>query len=680
VWSFITLMPSDIDPANRSSLALSVLKRSAIWQSLTLPLLLAGCAKLIGAQFDELRAGPTEGGTMAIAGAPLGGSPNAANADRGGIGGRSMMPLGGEGGVDRPATSGRGAPVAGMPSSVGGTAPEDGGEGGEGLADDEPECATNAACIDAHDDEPYICRQGRCMGLLSDSCWTLLPRRHGGQHLRQDGVVIIGGFTNNGPRSAPVLSLASVNWDLALEEFNSGTSGGELIAGGPRPFVGLICDPGDESIAPSIEHLVKDLGVRAILSMLRPDTLYQAFQQTRRYAEEGTAVFFFSMTDADLRLARLNDNGLMWHMQADPRRLAETIAGLVRHIEPTVNARRAAHFAETGNDDPAVIPLRLTIVSSDHPSMVDIANVLTTADADPKRMLVFNGKSAAVNGTDFDWIDVGTIPRREEPGLWNSFVDRIYHRQPHIIVTLLEGDQVGNWFVPMLEQGWSGRRVLREGLPRPHYVMSHLLYPNGALATQVLANEGRAPPLALRLVGPNFARARDKHSQVLYGEYLARLQQANPRVLNLDGTENTYDGAYSLLYAYAAAANVTVLPTGAEVRDGLKDYVFSTNPESPQVDIGPTNVANVVSRRVPISLWGTMGLPNFDLLSGTRLNDTSAWCVDVAEGTFAYRPDALLFNPETGAFEEPPNAPPPACMAAYSSAEGTSVDPPAGRR
>jgi hypothetical protein len=540
-----------------------------------------------------------------------------------------------------------------------------GGEGGEGGAVLPPECASNAECIDAHDGELHVCKHGRCERLLDDDCWAVLPVSKADEYVRQDGVAIIGGYTK--PLVPVDMSPYAINWDFALDEFNTGTFDGQLIdSARPRPFVIVLCDPLAEDLGPGLEHLTKELEVRAVLASMPADTLYEMFKMTERLTQDDgePPVFFMGTGNADMRLASLNDDGLVWHMLGDPRVMAETIASLVRRIEPTVNARRTEWFQANGGEDPAMVPLRVTLISGQSSSVDDIANVLVTTDEDrTARNLTFNGKSVVQNGTNFQWIQ---LPAADSGPLdWWGALEKIRENPPHVIVNL-ESFGVARQFIDILELYWS-QPTWGHGLPPPHYVMSHFNYLNAALVNTVGIYTATTPPLSHRLIGVNYALAQDEHSRTLMDDYYVRLRTVNPDANNTYGTENYYDSAYAVFYALASALRFRSAPSGLDIRDALLGRVFATGQGVQSVDIGPTNVATVVTGNANYSLWGTMGPPNFERLSGTRFVQTSAWCIEfkTEEGVYGFRPDGLIYDSETATYREPTFNAKPGCMSAY---------------
>jgi hypothetical protein len=220
-----------------------------------------------------------------------------------------------------------------------------------------------------------------------------------------------------------------------------------------------------------------------------------------------------------------------------------------------------------------------------------------------------------------------------------------------------------------IETGW-GADAVTQGRMRPYYVLSHFLATSDVLASTASASSA-TPGLWERIVGVNFASASDARSQNLYSAYVSRLLGFYKGVNLQDalpGTENHYDGAYSLLYALVAArANGSQL-TALGIRDGLQDRVLSAELNAVSIDIGPAHVIDAVqtlslpSRR--IALYGTMGPPQFDRSSGTRVSATSAWCIDPFDMSNPYVKDGLLYDTVGKEFVDPAGGP-GSCLAKY---------------
>jgi hypothetical protein len=591
------------------------------------------------------------GGSGGVGGVnPTGGT----GGDVGGIGGTVAGTGGSSGGK-------AGAGGAGGKGGTGGTAGDMGGAGGG------PECTTNAECIDAHLDAAYVCKQERCVEVITEACPLLLPYVDGIEKLRAESPILIGGFSSLNLND-PYERVSVVNWDLALTEFNEATLGGGFD-NGRSPVVAVVCNGSDTDVLPSLRHLAIDLEVPAMLTTLSADRLFDAYNETTTegfLSDGGKPVFFLSTVSADRRLADLVDRGLIWHMLGSPRVLAETTAALVRRIEPFVQQKRAENFMATGVDDPATTPLRVTLVTADDTTMVDISNVLTSGDvAHPEWNLTFNGALAIEQLEDFRRVDIESARNHADPDVQPA-VDDIRANPPHIVVAMA-GIEI-NGVMLDVEAGW-GVDAISQGMMRPFYVFSQLLATSTDLPDLVAASPDG---LGQRLVGVNFATASDTRSQNLYSSYVSRLlnfYEGTDLQASLPGTENHYDGAYSLLYALAAArANGSDL-TALNIRDGLKDRVLSEEPDAESIDIGPAHVSDGLQTLGALSstmaLYGTMGPPRFDRSSGTRVTATSAWCVDPAAMSGPYVKDGLLYDLDGKEFVDPEGGP-GSCLAQYA--------------
>jgi len=530
---------------------------------------------------------------------------------------------------------------------------EDAGAANGGTGGKPPECTTNGECIDAHVDQPYLCVDGSCLALTSDDCPQLVPSKNTLEMLRKPAPIIVGAYANMNNADDFHDSQAVINWDLAFSEFHEQTLGGIPNKGGgaARPVLALICQSSTVAdITPSLEHLTQEVHVPAILSTLSADRLFGAFNftQSSEYTDGGgEPVLFLSTGSADLRLANLADDGLVWHMLGDPRTLAATTVGLLNKIIPTVES--APGF--TG-------PLRVTLVYSDDTTMTDLASVLTTPDEEhPDTLLTFNGKSAIdqLGSGEFRQVKIQSAKTHPSPEVQNA-IDDLTDHPPHIVIGMATNEFAS--VVNAVENHAAGKG--------PFYLASHLLYNTSELRLSMEA----VPALAQRLVGVNYAEAQDAKSKALYDAYLARLKSSYQGSLSVAGTENYYDGAYSLLYSLAAGyALGTKPPAGDTLSTQLDERVFSTNKDAKSVDIGPAALGNdsvgkLSSLTYKMSLYGTMGPPNFDRTSGTRVTTTSAWCMEKPDMAWVYRADGLIYDPDTHDFSEP-SAGVPTCLQQY---------------
>ncbi|HEY0467584.1 MAG TPA: hypothetical protein VGC79_25465 [Polyangiaceae bacterium] len=561
------------------------------------------------------------------------------------------------------ASGGKGPSGGSGPS--GGTAPG-GGNGGSGEV-----CSTNADCIEQLLDQPAICRHkdsgNECVRLTSDQCPELLPTSIAGSStlelLKTNSPLILGGFASMTNTSDWHDTLAVINWDMAFQEFNEGASKNST-ASAFQPILGVICNglfPEDGDFEASMSHLTEEIGTQGILTTLSSQNLLAAWNYTKAEAYTGDPVMFLSTSSATLQLANLDDDGYVWHLLGDPRLLAASVSSLVRQMEPFVVAQPGM---------PA--KLKVALVSSDNQTMNDMATVLTNAPPagqaanDPHRFdyLTINGDLAIHQDEEFYQQQVKT----NDDASAQKAGEEILKNPPQIIIGLANREFAA--LIKEVEANWGMATTPSEGMPRPYYVLSHYLATANDALVQPLAMYGTSttkPTLDKRIVGVNYALAQDQHSKDLYDSYLKRLKRFyGSGALVLDGTENYYDGAYSLLYA-SSLTNKTA-PSGQDVRDALQNRVL--NPDGTSLDIGPTPVETelphlITTPKAKISLWGTDGPPNFERVSGTRLSATSAWCMaDAGNFVYNYAPDGLLYDPAAGTFSAPDSGAPP-CLSQY---------------
>ena len=314
-------------------------------------------------------------------------------------------------------------------------------------------------------------------------------------------------------------------------------------------------------------------------------------------------------------------------MLGNPRVLAVPVVALLRRAEPYVDAQRQSQWddrATTGSTDDPGDPLRVLLVYSDDPTVEDIATVLTTEDdGHPQSMLFFNGMSAIDpdNAESFGTVKIRSSRVHASVNV-ASAIEKAQVLLPHVIIGMAT-TEFAESVIPQIESNWD---TWASGQQRPFYVLSHMLANDKDILVRLARDDFESVDLGSRMVGVNYAQ---NTNDALYRSYLTRLQGAYSNVDGnvLAGYENYYDAAYYLLYSVAAANRTTY--SGADIRDALTErVVFGSEP----LDIGPNAIASTVrdfgnDPGFSIKLTGTMGPPNFDRATGTRVSETAAWCV-----------------------------------------------------
>jgi hypothetical protein len=477
-----------------------------------------------------------------------------------------------------------------------------------------------------HSGDPYLCKNQRCVGLITADCTRVLGLGDRLVNLTQGDPIVLGAYNWLGYHSPGPLSrdntIAVDNYELAVNEFNQASLGG--LPGGTggalRPVLMVVCRAIPSASEASIQHLLNTLEVPGIVAFLSPADLNRAFNLA-----DGRALFV-NPTESTSARANTNQDYLLWHLLGSPEDYAPPMAALLRRTEAYLRAQRA------GTTD-ATKPLYVTLVDSDLPTLTLTVEAL-------RPLLRFNGMDAAQNeaagylrrvGTQSDLMhDVGDA--------WDALNELELH-PPDIILGMATGEFVeqGIW---QLEVDWSTKAP---GRPRPFYLLAPTLFTSSTLM-------GIGWQLENRTVGINAAHYSDPR---LYQEYVSRFVQAYPLLTGSEFTqaEYFYDAAYYLLYSVTASAQPGF--TGASLAQGFLRII---DPQALPVDIGPMPLSSEIQplRRFAyyrIQLTGTTGPPNFDLGSGVRTTTIGAWCLQQKGGIVEYEGDALRYNDASGEFD-----------------------------
>lgn len=531
--------------------------------------------------------------------------------------------------------------LEGSDGSVGGSGGTGGGDGsgggssgtggGTGGGDGGPlGCQSHAECIEDHDGEPYLCREGSCIPLknnavegdagMTGQCSLVL----GEENLRhpQYEPYVFGALSYIGPTN-PASAPATLNYTYAIDEFTQ--ENGIRIAGQNRLPVAVVCNavsqPNDvltpEEMNATIDHLVNTVGVNAIIAPLQSKELLTAFDRAR---DTGKDVFFLSPYDSDSSLtSETNDgSGLLWHLLANSTVVAQPYMPLVRRVEDYLRQERGLEG-----------DLRLALIQNDTSYLADIGSELI-------RNLRWNGTgdrlSVAQNGSNFLALNIKSEYTDPNENVAEKLV-ALQEFQPHIVVSATGDEFYAKMLVP-LEANWS---TTAPGQVPPFYVLSPFHAGDNELIQLVQQN----PNLAQRLVGVNAASAEDT---TLYNIYYAGISGEYPDAArNLAGTENFYDAVYFLLYAVTAAGNVPGFD-GSDIAVGMTKLVNGTT----EFEIGRPDLAEIratLALGAPIEFHGTLGPPDFNLQTGAREGNGSVYCLSLGSGgIFQYNYDVLRYD------------------------------------
>jgi hypothetical protein len=476
-------------------------------------------------------------------------------------------------------------------------------------------CTSHSQCIEDNLDQPFICRDGECIGLYSRECPVVLQP----QNLKVPEPIIVGAYSSIDPLNKEGSPITRT-YNLAMQEFEDKVGG---LSGGPnntrRKFVTIVCEGDALESAPlenSLAHLIDTVKVPAIVASLFPEALREAFDARAK----SDNVFFISPLAADSSLTSADNEGLLWFMLGAYRDLAPHMVALTQRAE-------AFQQAASENSEPT----RVALVQGNIAPAQDIGQVLLS---DPTHSLVFNGKRALDNqSSEFLQLKLTTDSGNDKAN-HAEIIAQLQAFKPHIIV-VTGGPEFTSRVMPVVEANWN--QAAPDQIP-PFYVFGPLLAFDGLLA------ESSNSEVRKRLAGVNFSRAEDP---TLYNMLKANYQATYVGEPFYD-TENFYDAIYYLNYAIAAAGNPAVLG-GDDIAAGIERLV---SPSGLKMTVGPSQISNVLatlaSGNARISLTGTMGPADFNQGTGSRVASGTVWCVD-SSATFQY--DVMRLDPESNEFE-----------------------------
>jgi hypothetical protein len=540
---------------------------------------------------------PNTGGTT---GGGQGGMPG--GSDTGGRSGSGGDTEGGSHVGGNGAQAGRSAGAGGSDAGAGGA---DGGEAGGG---GESGCSTTKDCKDqGFECPPYLCVRGACVNITSPECSTLLGAEWV-ESSPEDEPYLVGAYARFNLEARDRFYLYWV-LKFAMQEF---TDYGPIpIDGAKRRPVMILCNSElGTDMTPmfrGLTHMIDGLGISAILMLpQRQEEMAAAAQYA--YVSNQKDVFMLDYAGANGSMLTLADGGRLWHMLGDTYLMALPFVPLVERVEELVNPGASSGRAQR--------PTKLALVNNPyddgyHHQVGELLNYL----------LRINGAPVDPGLGTFRDIPVGVVATLDE---------QIAEFEPDIVVDYFGMDTLE----PDVDSAMRAK-----GAAPPFYVLSSTRWGSYELANAIRAD----PSLGARIVGVTYPAAEDP---TLYNAYLERSYYFSP--VDLRWTENFYDAVYFLIYAAVAGGS-----GGTNLSEGMKRLVANT----PRRDIGPGEAMRSVLDRLAIpdarlSLYGTMGKPDFHLPTGGRISYGSIWCITERYGQIDYALDVARYDPVTQRLDE----------------------------
>jgi hypothetical protein len=457
--------------------------------------------------------------------------------------------------------------------------------------------------------------------------------------------IFIGAFATLPPAN-PTGHPSYLNYELAQQDF-AGAGGIPAGTGAAlrMPLV-VVCDL-SANVSVVMNHLVNEVGVRAVLAGLPPATLATTFSNTNLSGDASApSVFFMNPFGADSTLTSLTTDYLLWHMLGQPSDVAPAYAAFFPLVEAYVRSTTALG---------PTTPMKVATVTSSSIDTNDLAGAV-------KQVLTWNGgaSSTATQLSDCDagstYCDVG-LAHSTLDGYALSDIDvtdavtTLAAYRPDVVISFACDE-----FVNLIET-LEIPTPSNPNPPTPFYLIGPFNIDSPYLLEWLPPVAPTSPDSRRdRIAGINFAST--PNNQVL-ADYDTHFVSAYGSGSSADlGSENYYDAMYFTIYSLVAAGRPPSL-NGTQIGEGMSLLVnrFSSSTFS----VGPTDIGNVVSAlhnngTTGISLVGTLGPPDFSLTTGARINEGDVYCVARypadAGPTLAnqpyYVPDVLRLDDDAG--------------------------------
>jgi hypothetical protein len=477
-----------------------------------------------------------------------------------------------------------------------------------------PGCASNEHCS-AADPRTPICSEpgGQCVSLSSADgvCFASTGFDPvSSASLTAKDLRVVGAFAPS-VRSSTWLTLK-----LAVDEIDA--AGGVTGASGDRPLVAVLCDDSTDAVDPAMDHLVGELGARAVLGSLGDEPLRAALE---RSASKGRALFF-SPGGADLASASGDPvEQLLWFWGAAYQAVVP--------VYPALLDRLVMRGPQVFTPD----DYRIAIVRSSDREDEHLASAVSTS-------LSVAGVSSA-DLERFGRLRTYVLgPDAEVPAGLAEFA-------PQLVLLFAGGHEPQS---PFRERSRVVSRLqeLETEVPpfRPIYVLGPRSERDATAASALSSNsEFRARTLLV---------SADRQSDPGLAELLAaRFQAAYPALpANATGLQVSgpvYDATYYLALALDVVGAKSEL-SASELRTGLQ-RVSDAAGEAAQ--LGPVDYAAtraLLRGEARVNLLGSSGPAAFDTETQTRAGVAGVRCWD-ADGTVVER---ASYEAATGTFSARP--------------------------
>lgn len=439
------------------------------------------------------------------------------------------------------------------------------------------ECDHNTDCIAAHNDNPYICREHKCVSLLSDDCQGLPVG-----DFTDDNAFIVGFM---GEYSATKIAFEQEHGlALAFDEIDQIVAGIPAGDGTRRPLVYVPCDEMVDPIR-AATHLIDDVGVTAIIGPSRSaDVLKLVSKLTVK-----EKVLLISPFSTAPDLTEYPDDGLLWRLLPSDSFQVNAIALELKELEKEIRTARGLQPTDK---------IKVAVAYRNDTWGKSMFSAI-------QKVLEFNGTDIVGNGSSF-------LGKEYDPsGDISSVAAPIVAFQPDVIIPLGFLEAITGIGLNV-ESNWPGDA---NAPPRPMWIHS----------------EGsKLDPLLSGIGTDDDARVRVRGTATIQDQTSPTFQSFSVRFSNKYGKAPTksewdfYDAAYVLAYAAVGAGPVL---TGPNLVLGMGKLSSGV-----QVPVGPDDAPKAMSilassSQATIDLVGASGPLDFDPLTGEPSGNVEIWCV-----------------------------------------------------
>jgi ABC-type branched-subunit amino acid transport system substrate-binding protein len=465
------------------------------------------------------------------------------------------------------------------------------------------ECETNRECTSkltaaAGAETMGVCvkPEGKCVALLSEDCDTITGDP------QQDDLIVLGSlFSTKGAQAATNLNRQQSAM-LAVTEINS-LGGIPSPSGGARQLVMVSCNESDGAWKRAGVHLVDELKVPAIVG---PNTSQDTIDVSTQISVPGGTVMMTPSAVAS-EIGDLSDNDLTWLMVPSDVQRAPLMIRQINELERRIKMERG------------VETVKLSVITRG-----DALGIGTRTSLNSLRL---NDRPLSEQiGTDKTVLLDPYEPTIKEPN--QALISKHVAFTPDIVVLAGTAEAISYVMKP-LEEAWTAAT-------RPQYV---------------LIDSTKVPELLTLVTGNDELRRRVRGTGIVPGSESANVYETFKQAYlsaypgstaTISGMGPSYDAAYSIAYAIAAAGDEAI--TGATVSQNLRKLAGGAT----TIEVGRQHMTRAfqqLSEGERIRAIGTFGALEWNE-NGTVVGGTlEMWCIAApGGGTPAYRSSMLYFD------------------------------------